>query len=524
MQSLRKIKVVDIEPAPDHNRETGGYDAKGLEELAESIRTVGLQQPIIVRIHGDKYQVVAGERRRRAVVALGLDETWCITLGEIDDREADRIRTVENLHRENLHPLDEARMFVKLLDATEVKALAAEIGKSEVHVRQRIQLLKLIPKAMEAFKKNQFNVSVALVIARLAGPQQMEVLEYMGRRGTWGPVTQSDIERWVSEKIHRDLANAAFDKGDADLVSGAGKCADCTKRTGYEKMLFPEIKKKDLCLDPVCYEKKTEKVLITRLKQSPDVQPVADDYTHQGEKLPAGTLSINQWTKCSKGTEGAMKCLVVTGKDKGKIVYGTRNLSAAIGRGHKSDAEKAKEKKERDERKLENEARRIEYDAVIEKAAGQVGSSSLPLKLLRVVTTKVWDSTWDVYRKKLSSIEGWEIPKDTGVMFAGSAVQKAGLDKISKYEAADCELILVKLALVGELDPTPQYSSANKGELLHTVASMYGISHKDAIKLASSKLTFKTPKNRSAKTVAGVQKRSSSKREAGQKAGQQTAK
>ena len=122
------------------------FAEEGLEALAESIREVGVLQPVVVRARGSGYELVAGERRVRAARLAGL-ATVPAVVRDTDDTESLREALIENIHREDLSPLELAAAFQELLDdlgATQ-EAVAERLGYSRAHVANTIRLLSLPP-------------------------------------------------------------------------------------------------------------------------------------------------------------------------------------------------------------------------------------------------------------------------------------------------------------------------------------------------------------------------------------------
>lgn len=139
----REIKLEQIEPNPKQPRQV--FDEEALAELVHSIREFGLMQPIVVRrVDTDRYQLVMGERRWRAGQEAGL-ETIPAIVRETDDGSMLRDALLENIHRVQLNPLEEAAAYQQLLEEFEVthEELAARIGRSRPVVTNMIRLLKL---------------------------------------------------------------------------------------------------------------------------------------------------------------------------------------------------------------------------------------------------------------------------------------------------------------------------------------------------------------------------------------------
>jgi len=140
---LRTIPLDAIEPNPRQPREA--FDQQGMAELAQSLQTVGLLQPIIVREQGDgRYQIIAGERRFRAAQLAGFREIHAVVRHTGDDQVLTEA-LVENIHRVDLNPLEEAAAYQQLLDdfAFTHEQLASRLGRSRSAITNTIRLLSL---------------------------------------------------------------------------------------------------------------------------------------------------------------------------------------------------------------------------------------------------------------------------------------------------------------------------------------------------------------------------------------------
>jgi ParB family chromosome partitioning protein len=139
---LLEVPVAAIAPNPRQPR--GGFQEESLAGLARSIQEVGVLQPIVVRPTGEGYELVAGERRLRAAKVAGL-ATIPAVVRQTDDTEALREALIENLHREDLAPLELAAAFQELLDELGVsqEVLAERLGFSRPHIANTIRLLQL---------------------------------------------------------------------------------------------------------------------------------------------------------------------------------------------------------------------------------------------------------------------------------------------------------------------------------------------------------------------------------------------
>lgn len=142
---LRTIGLDQVEPNPRQPRES--FDQQELAELAQSLQTVGLLQPIVVReIGGDRYQIIAGERRFRAAQLAGFRDIRAVLRHTADDQVLTEA-LVENIHRVDLNALEEAAAYHQLLDdfGFTHEQLAARIGKSRSAITNTLRLLSLSP-------------------------------------------------------------------------------------------------------------------------------------------------------------------------------------------------------------------------------------------------------------------------------------------------------------------------------------------------------------------------------------------
>jgi ParB family chromosome partitioning protein len=143
VRGLINAPVGSISPNPRQPRTT--FDAAALAELQASIVELGVLVPIIVRrLEGDRYELIAGERRWRAAVAAGL-ATIPALLRNADDRESLEVAIIENLQRENLDPLEEAMGFAHLMEAYDFtqEAVAQRVGRSRPAIANALRLLGL---------------------------------------------------------------------------------------------------------------------------------------------------------------------------------------------------------------------------------------------------------------------------------------------------------------------------------------------------------------------------------------------
>ena len=150
------VKLNELRSNPYQPRKV--FDEQALEELASSIKEHGVIQPIIVRKFGEKYEIIAGERRYKASTMAGLTKIPAI-IRNLDDKESSKVALIENLQRRDLTPIEEARTYQKILDLDTMTQdqLAKTMGKSQSAVSNKLRLLTLPDEVQEALLNNKIS-------------------------------------------------------------------------------------------------------------------------------------------------------------------------------------------------------------------------------------------------------------------------------------------------------------------------------------------------------------------------------
>lgn len=167
---LAMLAVAMIEPHPDQPRRH--FDEDALEELARSIAQRGVIQPVVVRPFGDgRYQLVAGERRWRAAQRARIHEIPAI-VRQLDDREVTALALIENLQREDLNPVEEARAYQRLAeqDGLTQQEIATFVDKSRSHVANLMRLLGLPDEVLDMVERDHISMGHARALAVLPDP------------------------------------------------------------------------------------------------------------------------------------------------------------------------------------------------------------------------------------------------------------------------------------------------------------------------------------------------------------------
>ena len=353
--SYEHIALSAIRPSTTNPRKN--FDPAALEELAVSIREMGVTEPILVRPLGDDewleahgtgevYEIVTGERRYKASRLAG-NRTIPARVRDLTDEEAMDLQLVENLQRADLHPIEEAEGYRALMagGTSSIDDVARKAGKTQAYVAQRLKLLGLELPVKTLFHAGHINLGHALILARLTPPDQDRAVRQMAglnqlpkSADTAAEVgkriadhekhqaghrlirdTESELRQWVSSHVLLSLEKVTWNLSDALLVPEAGACTTCPKRTGTNAALFADITaKEDVCLDPACYETKrkaSERVVIQAAAESG--KPLLKLSAKSGHK-PLGdwkpektVLRYGQWVtakhkSCSSATKGIL--------------------------------------------------------------------------------------------------------------------------------------------------------------------------------------------------------------------------
>ncbi|MGH9446550.1 MAG: ParB/RepB/Spo0J family partition protein [Terriglobia bacterium] len=303
---VQEISLDRIQPSAANPR--GSMDSSALSELTGSIKTHGVLQPILVRPVSDgAFEIICGERRWRASKAAG-KVSIAARVVNLNDSEALEYATVENLLREDIHELEEAEAYRRLLamNANFTPAIVAErVGKSVSHIFRRLQLLKLDPKLKQFFLDGYMTVAHALILAMLQPRDQAEVLSQLNQAAKKGAIEFPSVARlqeWVEQEIYLDLNGAPFSKDDLALLPEAGPCTTCPKRSGFNPSLFPEVSKTDACLDRDCFQRKLNAFVEIKLNEAPPgTVKISTSWSFAGQTKPEGVVSRDQYRESKKG-------------------------------------------------------------------------------------------------------------------------------------------------------------------------------------------------------------------------------
>jgi ParB family chromosome partitioning protein len=249
---------------------------------------------------------VAGARRYRAA-QMAEQQTVPVRIKQMSDAEALEAQLVENLIRAEIHPMEEAEGFARLLALEEpkysIEQIAAKVGKHPSFVASRLKMTDLEKPVVDAFYANEIGVGHALLLAKLPADQQQQALSACfkevyngGQNPTRILLPVRNLQFWIETNVLLILNDAPFEKRDAQLVAPGGSCADCPKRTGHNKLLFGDDlgKQDDRCTDPRCFNAKLSAHVAKAVAAKPNLVQISTAYGGQKEGSPV--LPRNKYT------------------------------------------------------------------------------------------------------------------------------------------------------------------------------------------------------------------------------------
>ncbi|MCB0963580.1 MAG: ParB/RepB/Spo0J family partition protein [Acidimicrobiales bacterium] len=219
--ALRELSVSQIEPNQHQPRDH--FDEEALVSLTDSIRELGVLQPILVRPSGmDRYELIAGERRWRAAKRAGLQSIPAV-VRKIDETASLEQALVENLHREDLHPMEEAAAYQQLIEDFKLSHddVARRVGRSRSAVSNMLRLFQLPPSIQKLVAERQLSAGHARA---LLGTPDRAFQEALARRAVAEQLTVREVEDAVRARVGGDPTDAEdADEGPAKPSGSASR-------------------------------------------------------------------------------------------------------------------------------------------------------------------------------------------------------------------------------------------------------------------------------------------------------------
>ena len=226
---IRMLRLSQVDPNRSQPRQK--FEEEALEELADSIRQFGVLQPILVKKNGSRYEIIAGERRWRASRKAGLREIPAI-IRDYSNQETVELSLIENIQRENLNPIEEAKAFKRLLDEFGLRQedLAARVSKSRTAITNAVRLLKLDERVQEMVVDNRISMghARALIPVEIGEEQYLLACQVYEKK-----LSVRDVEKLV-KKIAKNRAGG----------QKAGKTGPAREKDPALELAYKEIEER----------------------------------------------------------------------------------------------------------------------------------------------------------------------------------------------------------------------------------------------------------------------------------------
>ncbi|MCF6135696.1 nucleoid occlusion protein [Thermoactinomyces vulgaris] len=235
---VMQIPVNEIEPSPYQPRTI--FDEERIDELCQTIRMHGVIQPVVVRRTERCYELVAGERRLRAVKKLGLDRIPAV-IREMDDHQAAAASLIENLQREELTAIEEAHAYQRLMEVHQLtqEGLAQKLGKGQSTIANKLRLLQLPAEVQEALQKRMITERHARALLPLKeGFLQKQVLEEILAKGWNVKQTEERVKKLLVKETNKQQAKRKSVTRDFRIAMNTiRQSVDLVKKTGMDVMV-----------------------------------------------------------------------------------------------------------------------------------------------------------------------------------------------------------------------------------------------------------------------------------------------
>ncbi|WP_243292734.1 ParB/RepB/Spo0J family partition protein [Bacillus sp. FJAT-47783] len=208
---VQEIKLKELRPNPYQPRKT--FEQSTIDELKESILQHGVLQPIIVRKSIKGYEIVVGERRFRAAKEAGLDSVPAV-VRDLNDQQMMELALLENLQREDLTPIEEAKAYQSLIEHLHItqEELAKRLGKSRPHIANHLRLLALPPYVQQLISEHKLSMGHGRA---LLGLKKKEKIKPLAEKIMKEQLNVRQVEKFVqqlNEPVSRETKNQKIEK------------------------------------------------------------------------------------------------------------------------------------------------------------------------------------------------------------------------------------------------------------------------------------------------------------------------
>jgi len=244
---IREIELEKIVPNPHQPRNF--FDEEKLKELAMSIKEHGIIQPIIVSPKGDKFEIVAGERRFQSAKLAGLLRIPAI-VRKTEEKEKLELAIVENIQRQNLNPIEEAKSYFKLMEEfdLEQEEIAQKMGKSRSAIANKIRMLNLPLEIQKALAEGKITEGHAKSILAVSGAEKQRALYELILKNKWTVRQTEEKTKEVSVRSHnrKIVIDPETKQLEDELAQALGTKVKIKKSGGGGKILIEYYSQEEL--------------------------------------------------------------------------------------------------------------------------------------------------------------------------------------------------------------------------------------------------------------------------------------
>ena len=350
------MDIAQLRTSPYNPRTT--YEEEGIKELAATLRESGLLHPLHVRPKDGYYEIITGERRFHAARLLGWKQI-AVYVREATDAQARDMALTENLQREDMAPMDEARAYKTLVsEGADIYTLAAKYGKSDRYIYDRLKLNDLIPAIADLLSRKMIGLGIALEVSKCEKFIQQDLYENHLKGSAeddtpqtgWRGKGLADFRRLLQDAYTSDLTRYAFDKSD---------CLHCVHNTNTYDM-FAETNSCGHCTDRECLQAKNAAFVLEKSRALLKVDP---------------RIVV---ANCSYGYTNPVvrQNLEEEGHTVKKVGFGYRTLPAEP---QAPQAEQFREANEYEQAVVRYEMQRQEYEQTLQEALQQAEAGAIRL-------------------------------------------------------------------------------------------------------------------------------------------------
>lgn len=398
---MPNIKISDLQTQYNPRGKVIHDDA--FRDLVSSIVEKGVLVPLIVRpdVETKKFSVVAGHRRLAASVMAGLKEIPCQVM-KLNDQEAAEVAIIENLQRQEVHPIDEGEAYRRLHEAMkmELKDIAVRVGKDLKYVKKRLYLTNLTEPLRNQYRVGQMKDGHAELISRLAPTDQALAFKAMKQ----GYSSVPELGDWIKEHLYAPLEHQPW-LGNLEAMKAVGACTTCPQQKDGLFLTYTA----GACVDMKCWRQKMAKYIEWLTSKNPTLGFISNEYGN----TPKGIIPKGQWVLLNKKTkcDSAHSAVVVEGPNLGDVMVVCSDPQCKMHGRQQLHYERTPKEKAR--RQKEVKAQKAKHELSEQKFKQALNKLHAPLneKYLDVILSILLSRYGTAILRPIAKRHEWEVEK-----------------------------------------------------------------------------------------------------------------